>query len=277
MEQEKKALLLVNFLGFILLSWKYHFNSDNMFSITLDEGCKLKKKLETRNCRLLGKHEHLKDSNVVNINKGIEYIGLNNIKDIHNNEERIKKKKKQPNGSSPRCTRGYKKDTKNKTCTFNAKKYSHMEKKIFKELDYEDFLKNNRTISDKLYKKIILKKCRLRLALPLLLFLLLSLGLILDFSFNCGLTRGLYKLLSYSLSSQEMMKFHNYLKSNVSSFFKYSVPKDNSSTTDFYITPFFDFLIYCVVFFILGISIISGIIYYHKKVIKYEKIKFRKR
>ncbi|SBT00860.1 Plasmodium exported protein (Pm-fam-a like), unknown function [Plasmodium malariae] len=245
-----------------------------MFNISLDKYCELKKILKTRNYRLLGKYTHNMDLNFICKKEEIPNIGLNNRKDICNNEESVKTKMKQSNRSSPGNTTGHKKHMKNKTCTFETKKYSYMEKKIFKELDYQDFLKNNRTISDKLYKKIIIKKYRLRLALPLVLFLLFSLGLILDFSCNCGLTRGLYKLLSFSLNPSIMGKFHGYLKSTVGSFFKYT--NDNSSK-DFYITPFFDFLIYSVLFFIFGINLISGIIYYHKKVKKFEKIKFRKR
>ncbi|SBS96907.1 Plasmodium exported protein (Pm-fam-a like), unknown function [Plasmodium malariae] len=248
-----------------------------MFNISLDKYCEIKKILKTRNYRLLGKYKHNMDLNFIYTKEEIQNIGLNNRKNICNNEESVKTKMKQANGSSPGNTRGHNKHMKNNSCTFETKKYSHLEKKIFKELDYQDFLKNNRTISDKLYKKIIIKKYRLRLALPLVLLLLFSLGLILDFTSNCGLTRGLYKLLSFSLGKDLMKNFHDYLKTAVGSFFKYSVPKNGGSTTDFYITPFFHFLIYCVLFFIFGITLILGIIYYHKKVKKFEKIKFSKR
>ncbi|SCN11986.1 fam-l protein [Plasmodium malariae] len=278
MGKKQKTIIFINFFGFILLSWICPFYIDvSMFNISLDKYCELKKIQKTRNYRLLGKCTHNMDLNFICTNEEILNIGLNNRNDICNNEESVKTQMKQSNGSSPGNTRGHKKYMKNKTCTFETKKYSRIEKKIFKELDYQDFLKNNRTISDKLYKKIIIKKNRLRFALPLLLFLLFSLGLILDFSYNCGLSRGLYKLLSFSLGPSIMGKFHCYLKSAVSSFFKYSVPKNGGSTTDFYITPFFHFIIYCVLFFIFGITLILGIIYYHKKVKKFEKIKFRKR
>ncbi|SCN12503.1 fam-l protein [Plasmodium malariae] len=276
MGKKQKTIIFINFFGFILLSWICSFYIDvSMFNISLDKYCEIKKILKTRNYRLLGKYTHNMDLNFICTKEEIPNIGLNIRNDICNNEESVKTQMKQSNGSSPGNTRGHKKHMKNKTCTFETKKYSHMEKKIFKELDYQDFLKNNRTISDKLYKKVIIKKYRLRFALPLVLFLLFSLGLILDFTCNCGLRRGLYKLLRFSLGLSIMTKFHCYLKTAVGSFFKYT--NGNNSSEDFYITPFFDFLIYCVLFFIFGITLISGIIYYHKKVKKFEKIKFRKR
>ncbi|SBT85641.1 fam-l protein [Plasmodium malariae] len=279
MGKKQKTIIFINFLGFIFLSWICHFYIDvSMFNISLHNYCELKKILKIRNYRLLGKYKHNMDLNFICTKEEIPNIGLNNRKNICNNEESVKTKMKQSNGSSPGNTRCHKKHMKHKTCTFETKKYSHLERKIFKELDYQDFLKNNRTISDKLYKKIIIKKYRLRFALPLVLFFLFSLGLILDFSCNCGLRRGLYKLLSFSLSPLIMGNFHTYLKDNVDSFFKYSVPKSSGNgTTYFYITPFFDFLIYCVLCFIFGITLISGIIYYHNKVKKFDKIKYKKR
>lgn len=48
-----------------------------------------------------------------------------------------------------------------------------MEKEIFKELDYIDFLKEKRTVSNKTYKKITLEKYGLSIILLLLLFFLL--------------------------------------------------------------------------------------------------------
>ncbi|SBT86116.1 fam-l protein [Plasmodium malariae] len=274
MGKKQKTIIFINFFEFILLSWICHFYIDvSMFNISLDNYCELKKILKTRNYRLLGKYKHNMDLNFICTKEEIPNIELNIRNDICNNEESVKTQMKQSNGSSPGNTRGHKKHMKNKTCTFETKKYSHMEKKIFKELDYQDFLKSNRTISDKLYKKIIIKKYRLRFALPLVLFLLFSLGLILDFTCNCGLRRGLYKLLIFSLGKSKMGNFQTYLEENVGSFFKYT----NDKSKDLYITPFFDFLIYCVLFFIFGITLISGIIYYHKKVKKFEKIKFKKR
>ncbi|KAI4839640.1 hypothetical protein MKS88_002197 [Plasmodium brasilianum] len=81
-------------------------------------------------------------------------------------------------------------------------------------------------------------------------------------------------LLSFSLSWVDLTSYHSYLKNNVSSFFKYTVGSGNDANV-YYIATFFDFLIYGVLLSILGISIISGIIYYRKKVKKYE-VKFRK-
>ncbi|SBT86394.1 fam-l protein [Plasmodium malariae] len=113
-----------------------------------------------------------------------------------------------------------KQSMKNKTCIFETKKYSHLEKKIFKELDYMDFLKRNRTISDKVYKKIILKKYGLRHALPLLIFVLLLISLILDYSCSYGIKRWLFKALKL-LSPDWFKNLHKFLRTSyLGSFFK---------------------------------------------------------
>ncbi|SBT85920.1 fam-l protein [Plasmodium malariae] len=222
-----------------------------MFNISLDKYCEIKKILKIRNYRLLGKYTHNMDLNFICTKEEIPNIGLNIRNDICNNEESVKTQMKQSNGSSPGNTRGHKKHMKNKLVRLKQKNILIWRKRYSRNLIIRIFLKTTEQLV-KLYKKVIIKKYRLRFALPLVLFLLFSLGLILDFTCNCGLTRGLYKLLSFSLGKELMRNFHTYLQTAVGSFFKYSVPKTNGSgTTDFYITPFFDFLIYCVLFFIL--------------------------
>ncbi|SBT01678.1 Plasmodium exported protein (Pm-fam-a like), unknown function [Plasmodium malariae] len=151
-------------------------------------------KLYIRNYRLLAKYNNDKDSSTVCLKKEIP-VGVNNKNDITYIEKESTKKKKASNGYAPRNARGNKKCMRNKSCIFEMKKYSHLEKKIFKELDYVDFLKKNKTISDKIYKTIIRKKCGLRFALPLLLILVLLVSFILDNVGGYGLTFGLFKLI----------------------------------------------------------------------------------
>ncbi|SBT01080.1 hypothetical protein PMALA_079640 [Plasmodium malariae] len=67
-------------------------------------------------------------------------------KDISNNEKVDSGKKKKLSGFPLKVAGGHKSDMKNKSCLFDTNKYSHMEKKIFKELDYIVFLKNNKTV-----------------------------------------------------------------------------------------------------------------------------------
>ncbi|SBT85833.1 fam-l protein [Plasmodium malariae] len=176
MEQKTKTLLLFNIVELILLSWVLHFNSDVY--------CNCAKEFEARNYRLLGGYKYNIDSKVIFTKEEMPNIGLTNKKDICNSEEGVQSKMNKSNECSPSITRSRKKDMNKKSCTFETKKYSHLEKKIFKELDYENFLKKNRTITDKMYKKIMLKKYRLRFTLPLLFFSLFLIILLVDLSWG---------------------------------------------------------------------------------------------
>ncbi|SBS94302.1 Plasmodium exported protein (Pm-fam-a like), unknown function [Plasmodium malariae] len=217
---------------------------------------------------------------------------VNDKKDISNNEKTSLEKKNYSNGSSPRNARGLKKNMKNKSCIFETKKYSHLEKKIFKELDYVDFLKRNKTLSDRIYKKIMLKKFRLRFALPLLLFLLLSISFILDYSCSLGLVAGLFNAIDYFLPdktnyvfklakkeiNEALKSISDALRSSpLHGLFDNVVEHADGIIANHCVQSFFNILIYFIPFFILGVILILGIAYYHKKVKKYEKIKFRKR
>ncbi|KAI4841016.1 hypothetical protein MKS88_000784 [Plasmodium brasilianum] len=62
------------------------------------------------------------------------------------------------------------------------KTFSHIENEIFKELYYNDFLKNTKTIDKKTYKNIVRKKYGLLVSLHLLLCLLLLIVFIVDLS-----------------------------------------------------------------------------------------------
>ncbi|SBS93525.1 Plasmodium exported protein (Pm-fam-a like), unknown function, partial [Plasmodium malariae] len=247
-----------------------------------------------------------KNSSIVYLKKEISNR-VNNINDIFNNEKYSSGKTKQLNGSSQGNKRRYQKDMKNKSCIFETKKYSHLEKEIFKELDYVDFLKNNKTISDKICKKIMIKKCGLRVALPILLFFVLAVSFILDNFCGCGLTHGLLKVIvlispavgvselqTYSYlkgirnlsniitddkASPALLTLHMWLtKSPLKGFTQALLKNSNTNKVRNYCASgFLGFLIYFVPFFILSIILISGLVYYHKKVKKYEKIKFRKR
>ncbi|SBT00341.1 Plasmodium exported protein (Pm-fam-a like), unknown function, partial [Plasmodium malariae] len=221
------------------------------------------------------------DSSIVSVKNEITN-GVNDKKNICNNEKWVATKKKQSNGFIPGKERAHKKDTKNKSCIFETKKYSRLENKIFKELDYMDFLKNNRTIGDKLYKKLTRKKLAIRLASPLILFLLLLIGFLLDVFAGCWFIRGLMKILNWTLGWNNWYKsLHDSLrnsplgvlfKSNLITFNTKSLQKGH-----ILVENFFYYLIYCIPYFILVFTITLGIVYYHKKVKKYNEIKFRKR
>ncbi|SBS96973.1 Plasmodium exported protein (Pm-fam-a like), unknown function [Plasmodium malariae] len=209
--------------------------------------------------------------------------GIHNKKDIYINEKYISEKKKQSYRSSLSNEKVHKKEVKNKTCIFETKKYSNLEKKIFKELDYVDFLKNNKTLSDHIYKKILLKKYALRFALPLLILLGFAISFVLDNFFFSGLTFGLKKiiLLISSVSGDAlsaMETLHNWLTNSSFSWFTNSVVKlQSGKKANYCATGFLGFLIYFVPIFLLSVILIAGVVYYHKKVKKYEKIRHRKR
>ncbi|SBS93375.1 hypothetical protein PMALA_039460 [Plasmodium malariae] len=120
-----------------------------MFDMALNKYCNCAKEFEARNYRLLG-YKYNIDSKDIFTKEQMPNIGLTNKKDICNSEEGLQSKVNKSNGCSPSITRSRKKDMNKKSCTFETKKYSHLEKKIFKELDYENFLKKNRTITDKI-------------------------------------------------------------------------------------------------------------------------------
>ncbi|KAI4834065.1 uncharacterized protein MKS88_000342 [Plasmodium brasilianum] len=284
MEQKTKILLLINIFEIVLLSWVLHFNSDvGMFDMPLNKYCNCTKELEARNYRLLEGYKYNIDSKVIFTKEEMPNIGLTNKKDICSSEEGGESKMNKSNGCSPSVTRSSKKDMNKKSCTFETKKYSHLEKKIFKELDYENFLKKNRTITDKMYKKIMLKKYRLRLTLPLLFFSLLLIIFLVDLSWclideNEGLW-GALGVSSYldSLAKGSLKRFLEPLK-QFEKLWKPAFRSVSTAVSEINILwNLFGILIYFIPFVILGFTLVLGIIYHHKKVKKYEKIKFRKR
>ncbi|SBS93698.1 hypothetical protein PMALA_040690 [Plasmodium malariae] len=149
-----------------------------------------------------------------------------------------------------------------------------------------DFLKNSTTISNKTYKKLVRKKYGLRIVLPLLLFLLLLTVFIADLSVGYafesdGGSWGLIGLTEYlkTLTKQNIAwlnTFLEWLKDNLP--WLLACPNLNTGTHKAcFLGPIFGILIYFIPFVILGVTFILAIFYYHKKVKKYEKIKYRKR
>ncbi|SBT85512.1 fam-l protein [Plasmodium malariae] len=277
MKKKIKLLFLIKTAAFILSTWRSNYASNlNVLKKYLDENNSNVRKLDTRIYQLLVKYKQNHDSRILGLQEVIPYNGENERNHICNNEKRHEERKKLSNKSLLNNSRIHRHGKKNKYCIFATNKYSHLERKIFKELDYQNFLKNNRIIKNKLHKKIMFKKYGLRFSLPLLLFSLLSISLILDLFFKCGFINGLFAFLNnYSLN--------NWMKGfNKSSFFDpirelCKFTGSTSKTKSTIITHFFGIIIYVIPFFILGVTLISWIIYYHNKVKKFEKFKFRKR
>ncbi|KAI4833829.1 fam-l protein [Plasmodium brasilianum] len=281
MEQKIKLILFIKFFLFVFSSWICHLNSDlRRFEGFFNEKYMVYRKLCTGTYRFLANCKNNIEKSITVLKEDVTNYGIKEKKYIYNNEKGTNVKNKHSHGLLSAKASGCRKTMKNKSCIFETKKYSHLEKKIFKELDYQNFLEKNKIISNKLYIKIIRKKYGLRFFIPTLLFLLLLLGLILDLSVGYGLLRGFYYIMSLTCSNNWAENLRNLLKNeSVSAFFQPMEQITGSNGNKYYIyTPgFFGTLIYFTSFFILGVTVISGIIYYHKKVKKYEKIKFKKR
>ncbi|SBS99011.1 Plasmodium exported protein (Pm-fam-a like), unknown function, partial [Plasmodium malariae] len=240
----------------------------------LDDNYKLDSKLNGT-FRLLAKRKCDKNLCIVELKNEIPNNELNEQIYISNNKKAATRTSMQPNGSSLNNVGRNKHANKNRCYIFETKKYSRLEKKIFKELDYEDFLKNNRTISNKIYKKIIRKKLASELAPTLIFFIFLSLSFVLDYCGSYGLVWGLVDILK-SFSSGWSKHIDNYIKSSfLNSLLEYKI--SNGSKGPYYTLPLLFNLFYVIPFIIYCIITISRIVYYHKKVKKYEKIKYRKR
>ncbi|SBT85957.1 fam-l protein [Plasmodium malariae] len=285
MERKIKTLLFIKISAFVFLSWICHFyiymSKQNKYLV---ECYNHQRKIYARNYRLMAKYKQDMDSIIVCIEEEIPNR-VNDKKNISNSEKLISREKKPSNGSFPINVRGHKKNTKNKSCIFETKRYSHMEKKIFKELDYVDFLKNNRTISNNIYKKIMYKKCGLRFALPIFILLVLSISFVLDNFCGYGMLDGLLRLITKYLQFGWMKEltsklWHSpfrWLFVGQNALSKSGTPRKLYINENMVAESFCGFFIYFVPFIILGIILILRVVYYHKKVKKYEKIKFTKR
>ncbi|KAI4839211.1 hypothetical protein MKS88_001755 [Plasmodium brasilianum] len=253
----------------IFLTWIPHLSNHVITSNKyLGKKYTLAIKLDDRIYRLLAKYKKDKDSKVVMLRDDVSNNGMNKKMDISNTEKDCTEKKKELYRGSLNNYDRHKQDMNNKYSKFMTKKYSHLEKKIFKELDFVDFLKRNKNISDKTYKKIMRKKFSLRLGSPLLLFLLLSTLLIVDISLRSFGGKGFLELsgLKSSLNSWE---------ATLKKYFSWLLPAGGTSQS--VLGALFNIVLYVIPFLILGVTLISYVFYYHKKAKKYEKIKFSKK
>ncbi|KAI4833921.1 uncharacterized protein MKS88_000241 [Plasmodium brasilianum] len=266
----------------IIINWIYHFSSD--MGIFKKSAYKKNNgsKLYVRTYRVIAIYKQNKDSRIIGLNEKIQYNVLHEEKDISIKDNENTGKMNSSNRKLSSDFRGHKSPLKYKSSIYETKKCSYLEKKIFKELGYEVFLKNNRTISNKTYKKIMLKKCGLRIAVPLLLFLILLITLIMDLLWSCGLARGLSTFLKQSINVKEWRQnLGQWLWENPPfSWLLRSakhVQKEGGGTVNLVTNNFFFIVTYVILFFALSVTFISAVIYFHKKVKKFQKIKFRRR
>ncbi|SBS96276.1 Plasmodium exported protein (Pm-fam-a like), unknown function, partial [Plasmodium malariae] len=241
------------------------------------------RKIHATTYRILSKYKQDKCSNALGLKEEMTNNGMAKKKDISNHMEGYSGKRKHSNGSSSEYKGKCKSYMKKNKCMFETKNYSYFEKKIFKEMDFMDFLKNNKTISNKSYRKIIRKKCVLLFVLPLLMFFLLSLLPIVDLSWGLVDGKGLWDAIGFSTILEKsgksglLKKVYDSLKDVVKGFWT-SIGKTSENISELHVLlRLFRILIYGLPFLILGITFISRVVYYHKKVKKYERIKFRQR
>lgn len=250
----------------------------------MNEHFEVDRKSETRNYRLLAKYKQDKYSNALGLKEEMTNNEMKKNKDISNNMEGYTGKRKHSNGSPSEFKGNCKSYMKKNKCMFETKNYSYFEKKIFKEMDFMDFLKNNRTITNKSYRKIIRKKCVLIFVLPLLMFFLLSVLPIVDLSWGLADGKnGLWDAIGFSNILKQWGGANGWLKTvydslkDVKGFWR-SIGVTSGNISELHVLiRLFRILIYGLPFLILGITLISRAVYYHKKVKKYERIKFRQR
>ncbi|KAI4838164.1 fam-l protein [Plasmodium brasilianum] len=207
MEQKIKPLFFSKITVLIIFTWICYLNSD---------------------MRLLERCNRDNNSNIIGIKKDVTNKGILEKNYIFNYGKGDMEANKQSKGNLSMTSSDNKQATKNKTCIFENKKYSHIEKKIFKELDYVGFVKKNRTVSYKVYKKIIRKKLAIRFTLPPLLFLLLLILIIVDVSlvfavkesllFKLGLTKKYLEQMANNVILSPILKklkmFKEFWKNN---------------------------------------------------------------
>ncbi|SCP03021.1 fam-l protein [Plasmodium malariae] len=268
--------LYIKISTLILLPWMFHFyNNVSSLNKYYNEKCNLRRKLNTRNYRLLEENKQNKDTFIVNFKEVMPHKGVKQKGCLSNNKNRINRKQKQLCRSSLYTEKYSKNVEKYKCCTPKTKKYCEYEKKIFKKLDYKDYVKNIKIIDDKEYKKLSCKKRRIRITLLLLFFLVLIFP-ILDLSLEkleCGGLLGLLGLLyptKTEASSPGGMIVHGIDGLLIKWFSINDWGASKAIST-------LNVLIYCIPFLIFIVIFILGMIYYYKKVIKYENIKFKKK
>ncbi|SBT01257.1 Plasmodium exported protein (Pm-fam-a like), unknown function [Plasmodium malariae] len=292
MDTKFMLLLLINLSTINFLTRICSFKNDiSNFNKSLGEKCSVDIKLDLRTYRLLAKCKKYKNSSILGLKEEISCNRINENKDLSNNEKWEKTKNRRSHESSSKHEEVYQLAKKIKSNKFESKKCSHLEKKIFKELDYFDSLKNNRTISDKVYESLVLKKCRLRIFIPAILLLFFAITIILDHTCFYGLIWILIRAVTMFHGSGWYGRLHKFLESSDLNWLfksqsgeavlkmvkKSSMEKWEEVKGHIYVESFFGYLVYIVPLLILGVTLILGILYYHKKVIKYQKIKFTKR
>ncbi|KAI4837496.1 hypothetical protein MKS88_003972 [Plasmodium brasilianum] len=273
MERKYRLLIFIKITSFIILTWTYNFKRDlNTFNETFFAIYKLTGKLNIRTYRLLKNYTHDTNLNTVEIKEGISNSAVNISKDFSNNERECIRKKKPSNRDILNNDGNNKKSMKNNSPIYGTKTYSYFEKRIFNKLDNTEFLKKNKTFTDRTYKKIKFKKRRQRFSLGLFLSIVVLLVPLIDLSFYFICGKDLLSALDFlSVSVGHEGYFPKIEGGQLKNLFdlKHWMFREAIRVPTI--------LKYCIPIFIIFVVIIICIVYYYKKVMKYEKIKFREK
>ncbi|SBT00268.1 Plasmodium exported protein (Pm-fam-a like), unknown function [Plasmodium malariae] len=225
------------------------------FNKYLYESYNYSTKIHGKAYRILSKYKQDKYSNALGLKEEMTNNGMTKKKDIYNHMEGYTGKRKHSNGSPSEFKGNCKSYMKKNKCMFETKNYSYFEKKIFKEMDFMDFLKNNKTI-----------------ILPIVD---LSWGAV-DGKDGLWDAIGFFNILEESGKNGWLNKVYTSLKDV--KWFWTTIGEASKKISELHVLGrLFRILIYGLPFLILGITLISRVVYYHKKVKKYERIKFRQR
>ncbi|SBT85657.1 Plasmodium exported protein, unknown function [Plasmodium malariae] len=177
MEQKNKSFSIIKTSIFIVLSWICYFYSD-LSSLSKFVGVyKLMRKLDLSSGRLLEECSQYKDLNAANLREMIHENNENEEKIITNYDKWDKRTNKKLSKSSLYKEEFNKQYIRQRILKYRGKYLTLFERKLFKHLDYIDFIKKKPSISNKSCIKILLKEYGLLFFLPAIL---LSWGSMID-------------------------------------------------------------------------------------------------
>ncbi|KAI4841353.1 hypothetical protein MKS88_000594 [Plasmodium brasilianum] len=198
MEKNIKSHFFIKTDTFILLTWIFYFYIKLcMFSKFVGE-YNYEKKLDLINCRFLAEFNQYINSRTENVREIIHQNVQNEKKVITDNVKWDKRTNKKSSKSSLYKEEFNKRYIRQRKSKYRGKYLTLFERKLFKYLDYIDFIRKNALISNKSCRNILLKEYALLIFLPALL---LSWGLILPLMKYAGIeeegTTGIYMKLCF--------------------------------------------------------------------------------
>ncbi|SBT85981.1 fam-m protein [Plasmodium malariae] len=174
MEKKINSIKFIKLSVFLFLNLIFHLNNDvSIISKSVDDNFYLGRKLDTRYYRSLSKYKQDKDSNNICLGERFSNNGVNERRDILNDEKVVKKKNQQLKRSSLNNAQYFTEIVDYNKGMFDGKHF-HFEKKWIKKKDYDHFLEKNRRIRDISLKKIGFRDYGFAV---IIIFILLLLGI----------------------------------------------------------------------------------------------------